>query len=77
MQVERGFVGLLIHTPAGLPGFRVVAAYTGLGGLLGDRGRGKDAAVVVESPGRSCNSSRHLGRQIAKGKMKVAKPPVL
>lgn len=67
----------MIHTPAGLPGFRVVAAYTGLGGLLGDRGRGKDAAVVVESPGRSCNSSRHLGRQIAKGKMKVAKPPVL
>lgn len=32
---------------------------------------------MLESPGRRCNSSRYLGRQIAKAKMKMAKLPVL
>jgi len=41
------------------------------------RGQGKDAAAIVESPGGSCNSSRHLGRQIVKAKMKMAPLPVL
>lgn len=37
----------------------------------------KDAAVLLESPGGSCSSSRHLGRQIVKAKMEMAKLPVL
>lgn len=49
----------------------------GLQGHLGRGGHGKDAAVMLESPGRSCKSSRHLGRQIVKAKMKMAKLPVL
>lgn len=49
----------------------------GLQGHLGRGGRGKDAAVLLESPDGSCSSSRHLGRQIVKAKMEMAKLPVL
>lgn len=76
------FFGLLLHALAGLCGFNmaVACAVPGATGVCRDvleKGRGKDAAVLVESPGGSCNISRHLGRQIAKAEMETAKLPVL